>query len=162
MTAPRTAPAEDRAARRVMVARMLARSALHHGVFGTVVAAAIGVGESYFRRLLDPSCGDTISLADVFGLPKEMRVDVAAELARSCGLELVETHTDDTRAHVARLAVKSHEAVSALALAAADGHVTPDEGADLARVGRELSAQGQTLVRLGEQAVRERGVRIEA
>lgn len=97
------------------------------------------------------------------GPPKWVR-EVLVDVADMHELLVVQAHNGDEVAHamrwIERLAGLCGTAVAEFARILADGRVDAAEGEILERIGHALVAEGESLIRLGRSARRDRVVRI--
>lgn len=126
-----TTARERREARKAEAARSLAFDLAAHDVTQREVAEATGVGDQIVQRWCDRERAESMPLADVEALPREVAVEQIRRTADAVGYDLVprrkhETVEDDLQ-HLADLSTEQSELVAHFARVIADGQVTAAE-----------------------------------
>lgn len=119
----------------------------------------VGSSKSRIERAQSVTHPDTLPLRDLMSAPPELQLVVLQHLAAKLGLAVVELPAATDLSSSLELAAKaqqeSGEAVAALLRGLADGHLTREEGAELAREAREAVSANLALEQLGLAAQRE-------
>ena len=118
-----------------------------------------GSSKSRIERAQSVTHPDTLSLRDLMSAPPELQLVVLQHLAAKLGLAVVEFPDTPSVPASLELAAKTHressEAVASLLDGLADGHLTREEGADLAPKARRAAASALALEQVGLTAMRE-------
>jgi len=131
-----SSPRVRRATRAASLATTLRRALVDHGVSHSAAALALGVPRQRLDEWRDPDVEGQLRAADIAALPPDVARDVLRSIADALGLAVVElpqaSRSTCARA-AARLAREAGEVIAEAYEAAADGDVTPSEGARLER-----------------------------
>jgi hypothetical protein len=123
------------------------------------LAFFVGSSKSRIERAQSLTHPDTLPLRDLMSAPRALQLVVLQHLASKLGLALVELPAATDLSSSLELAAKaqqeSGEAVASLLRGLADGHLTRDEGAELAREAREAVSANLALEQVGLAAMRE-------
>ena len=125
-----------RAERAASLASVLRRSLVEHGVSHSAAALALGVPRQRLDEWCDPDVEGQLRASDLAALPPAVARDVLRSIADALGLGVVElpaASRSSAALAAARLAREAGEVIAEAYEAAADGVITPAEGARLER-----------------------------